>query len=252
MFQVVVSVCYAQIVNIEGSPALARALSLDPTLEDGSRAINRSEAIRCYEEYLKEYPQSPNKPLVLAQIGLIYLYAIDDEHGVNRDIASANKYLDKAIASGPGLLSPLMISARTNRVCGFDAGIPRMRARMKLYEWFVSLSDADLEASIKKTNAIRKGVGTPEQVSPGAEAGDPSGIASDRELAKLRKRLDTATRNLGLDLVYDGLGTEQPEVSLSEVIERLGEYPVAQFANEKLEELRHRREEKLAQGHTPR
>lgn len=239
----------ARIPNYENSEALEQALAHSRRAK--SPGV-REETVRLFEQYLEEHPDTPNKPRVLANIGLLYLYAVAENIGVSRDYKTAGEYLRRAIEADPDLITIEMIQARTNLdVIGphglAPRGVQRMRAGIETYKWMMDLTDEDIARSARRVQewSYVYGHGSREPEQPSSEL--PPGLeerieqtrerAIEREVARLRGILIPHARSTATNLVFDALGDEFPEAALREALAALKGYPAEEVVLQALRKI---------------
>jgi len=243
------------IYNLEHSPTLEEAKRVCPFSEKDPALHDRDKAARLYLEYLDENPDTVNKSAVLAHVGLLYLYAIDDDKEVYRDVEKAREYLRQAVEAAPDYICKNTILARTNLACMYPAGLERMRARIETYKWLMDLTDEQIRESARREAAYAS-VEIHDLDANTVERkpiyGDPEHMpeidsAIEREAVRTRKFATTFAEETGVNLVYDALGSELPEAALAEAAKELEGYPVDALVREKLSELTARRAGALAE-----
>ena len=253
----VVGLCYCRplvaIRNYEDSRHLRLAKKHCPTFADDRELVDRDKAIQHYLAYLREYPDTFNRPKVLTQIGCLYAQYRDPESGVETNYEKAKPYFKKAIEAAPELVCWDTIIARTNLASLTERGAPRVEARIKAYKWIHTRTAQQIRDSVQAEMEQGGGItwhwppGLSEAAKQEAKRALRGGVREmhrktqqrqiEHRVSTLQEQIEAVKGVQATNMVADAAGSETPVFCLSKIVKELPGTGAAKKARKKLREI---------------
>ncbi len=210
--------CGQALFNYDNDPDLTKAMYYDTELcaGDYDRA-DRELAVKHYLAYLGRCKDSFQRARVYYELGVMHSTAINRKKDEKPDLEKARSYFQKCLEEEPERIGGATCRARTQLASLHQHGSARIRARMDVYEWFLTINEAKVRALWLPLR--------------------PGEVPTERRIAIMAQRTKGPAESTAYNMVSDvKSGLKIAAFQLAEIVRRFPGTYAAKLVKETLEE----------------